>query len=327
MSKLLSRKPSLAVPLPFETLFNAAPVGLVVLDRSTRVLQVNDKYAKLFGITADALTGLKISDLDPEGSANIHRDFTVFDSGGSVPDHEFARDGQTYHVSVAPVRDAAGQVAAVQVALVDISEEVRIGRELADANNRLKEIARHDHLTGLYNRGYFEDALTREFKRLNRRTGVLSIVLIDVDHFKQFNDFYGHIAGDQCLADVATAAKSALLRPGDYLCRYGGEELVDILDDTGAEGALLAAGRMSEAIVALRIPHARSPFGIVTVSMGAATTDGRPGKSVQHKRDQLVGAADRALYLAKARGRNRIALADDLEAEAARFSGLAEASG
>lgn len=286
-----------------------APVGIGVVDRDTRVLTANAKYASLLGHTVETLVGRHVRDMNPTGAANIMRDFMVLDSGGRVPDHQFVLNERTFQVSVAPYRDTDGNLTAIIVSMAEITEEARIFYELADANRSLNVRASRDSLTGLYNRAYFEDALAREFKRMQRGDEVLSLVLMDVDHFKQYNDLYGHIAGDHCLTAVAGAAMTALLRPGDYLSRYGGEELVAILADTDADGARLTAERMREAVAALQIPHARSPIGIVTASFGVATITGLDDARLHEARDRLIGAADRALYAAKAKGRNQVAVA------------------
>jgi diguanylate cyclase (GGDEF)-like protein/PAS domain S-box-containing protein len=294
-------------------IYAMAPVGIGVIDRDTCVLSANEKFADLLGHTIDDLIGRYVIDIDQQGAARIRRNFMIFDGGGTVPDHQFVRDERVFQVSVAPYRDAHGHVCAIIVSMAEVTEEARTFRQMAEANRDLSTRASRDGLTGLYNRAYFEEALQRELKRMQRGGDkALSLVLADVDYFKQYNDHYGHVAGDNCLIAAAGAVQSALLRPVDLLSRYGGEELIAILADTDADGARRAAERMREAVAALQAPHSKSPFGIVTASFGVATITEIKAASLHEARDRLVEAADRALYRAKHEGRNRTAGSDAL---------------
>ena len=174
--------------------------------------------------------------------------------------------------------------------------------ELADANRTLEAMARMDGLTGIANRRYFDSYLPTELARSARSRAPLSLVLIDIDHFKIFNDHYGHPAGDACLRQVATALRAAQRRPGDLAARYGGEEFAMVLPDTPLEGALEVAKHIAERVAQLDIPHAGSTtHRVLTLSQGIATC--APGDTATCER--LVAHADKALYLAKERGRNR----------------------
>jgi diguanylate cyclase (GGDEF)-like protein len=166
----------------------------------------------------------------------------------------------------------------------------------------LAELAMHDALTGLLNRRAFDEALGREWSVAQRGDQVISLVLIDIDLFKQYNDSYGHPAGDACLKQVADALQSSLLRTHDVLARYGGEEFVVILPGATPAAAAAVTLRMCEAVNTLALPHRASPFRRVTVSAGVACSSVvRAGTA-----DMLVGSADRALYEAKRMGRNRV---------------------
>ncbi len=299
-----------------DKVYATAPVAICVVGRDGCLLSVNNKHAELVGRPVSELIGSKVRTFSPEGGDNVARDFAVFDADGTVPDHEFKLGDRTFHVSVAPLRDDRRKVSAVSVAFLDITDKKSFDRELAEANRRLNELVVHDHLTGQFNRRYFEDALETEFKRLSRSGGTLSLAIIDVDFFKNYNDRYGHVAGDQCLANVATAVADALLRPDDFICRYGGEEFVAVMGDTDATGARHAAERIREGVARLGIPHEASPYGHVSVSIGIATIDHAHAASVAGLREELVGAADRALYVAKSQGRNRVAAASNLGSDA-----------
>ncbi|MBX7200023.1 MAG: diguanylate cyclase [Rhodospirillaceae bacterium] len=174
--------------------------------------------------------------------------------------------------------------------------------DLKRSRDALERMARLDGLTGLANRRTFDDMLAREWRRLARVSHPLSVIMMDVDHFKLYNDTYGHGGGDECLKQVAAAAAGALQRPADVVARYGGEEFVALLPDTTLDGALMVAEAIRTAVISLVIPHAGSKVAShVTLSLGAACTvpqqDGKPA--------DLLEAADNELYAAKSGGRNQ----------------------
>ncbi|MBE9605342.1 diguanylate cyclase [Acetobacteraceae bacterium H6797] len=164
-----------------------------------------------------------------------------------------------------------------------------------------------DGLTGLSNRRAFDAALAEEWQRTLRDGAQLSLMLIDVDHFKDFNDLYGHQVGDDCLRAVARAIGGAVRRPGDLAARYGGEEMAVVLPGADLEGATKVAEGLREAVLALRLPHARNPEGghCVSVSIGVATALRRLGGTMRMP-ESLINAADMALYKSKRNGRNRV---------------------
>ncbi len=173
---------------------------------------------------------------------------------------------------------------------------------LSIANERLAHLAQYDGLTGLPNRRYFDSRLARIFERAQTEQRVISVVLVDVDQFKNYNDHYGHVQGDECLRQIAKAVLSSVQRKGDFVARYGGEELVILLPDTDAAGAALIAERARAAVAALRLRHETSTLGLVSISLGAATAVPDPLMD----RYELVNAADEALYVAKSNGRNQV---------------------
>jgi diguanylate cyclase (GGDEF)-like protein len=178
-----------------------------------------------------------------------------------------------------------------------------MSRKLAAANQVLQRLSLLDGLTGIPNRRRFDEVLIHEWKQAMRSKQPLSIVMMDIDHFKAFNDHYGHLAGDDCLKKVALAMSAVLKRPTDFLARYGGEEFVAILPMTECDGAKAIAAAMKEGVIALAIPHEHSSAASrVTISMGIATLVPRRGMTAA----MVVAAADQALYEAKAGGRNRI---------------------
>jgi diguanylate cyclase (GGDEF)-like protein len=187
-------------------------------------------------------------------------------------------------------------------------------RRLERANRLLEQLSLTDGLTGVANRRHFDQVLRAEWTRAARDGTSLALALIDIDHFKRYNDTYGHQEGDRCLQRVGAALAGGALRPGDLVARYGGEEFAVIMANTGPAGARIVAERLREAIGALAIPHAASSTSpTLSLSIGvAATVPESLGDA-----ETLVEAADRALYEAKGRGRNRVEVAERAVALAA----------
>ena len=177
---------------------------------------------------------------------------------------------------------------------------VVLARELDAANQELKRLSASDGLTGIANRRFFDDYLSREWRRAMREESVISLLMCDVDHFKPFNDTFGHQAGDDCLRRIANALASTMERGADIVARYGGEEFAIILPQTPLAGAQLVAERLRHAVETLNQPNPGSPEAITTISVGLATL--RPSK--QNVLQELIQNADRALYRAKSLGRN-----------------------
>jgi diguanylate cyclase (GGDEF)-like protein len=168
----------------------------------------------------------------------------------------------------------------------------------------LRQLVFLDGLTGVYNRRYFDQQLALEWARSARTGTPLSIIMLDVDFFKRYNDFYGHLAGDDCLKQVAATLRSNLRRPADLVARYGGEEFACILPETAFDDAMELAKQLEKHVRALDIAHACSDVAsVVTVSLGVAAREGAAGGSPS----ELLGLADAQLYLAKSSGRARSA--------------------
>ncbi len=180
--------------------------------------------------------------------------------------------------------------------------------ELRLLNARLEAISITDGLTGVANRRRFDAMLANEWARAARLNQSLAIGLMDVDWFKQYNDHYGHQAGDECLRQVARLLAENIGRTGDLVARYGGEEFVFIAPATNGEAALDMARRVCQSLRALEIAHALSAFGCVTASIGVAAVSPADGNTP----DELLRAADRALYAAKEQGRNQAILANEI---------------
>lgn len=188
----------------------------------------------------------------------------------------------------------------------DISERKIAEQELRDAYHAIEALAVTDPLTRLANRRRFDQCLTSEWRRGMRERQPLSLLLIDVDLFKPYNDTYGHLRGDGCLKQIAESAMDVVTRPGDLVARFGGEEFAVVLPNTPSEGAMQVADEISAALRRRRLEHKASPLGYVTISVGCATMV--PGLG-QHA-PVLIQKADDALYAAKRNGRNQMYSAD-----------------
>ena len=176
-----------------------------------------------------------------------------------------------------------------------------LGYRVDRANRATQLNALRDGLTELANRRCFNETIEREFRRAARSTLPLSLIMVDIDLFKSFNDQYGHPAGDACLRTISAAVQGVLRRPSDLAARYGGEEIAIVLPETDVAGAIQIVTDMMAAVRACAIPHEGSAHGIVTVSAGIASCNpARRDADVT----QLVERADAALYAAKALGRN-----------------------
>ncbi|MGB5198904.1 MAG: diguanylate cyclase [Sedimenticolaceae bacterium] len=189
------------------------------------------------------------------------------------------------------------------------AESNRLRHQLSssmEAGQALEKLARLDALTGIPNRRLFEEELEKEWARAERDNSSLSVITADIDHFKEYNDRYGHPAGDRCLKKVAKTMEGALLRPADTVARIGGEEFAFLLPQTTLSGAKSVAQLMSKHIIALNLPHEGAPAtGQVTLSFGVASSD----QSSIISAAELLRASDMALYDAKRHGRNQISIA------------------
>jgi diguanylate cyclase (GGDEF)-like protein/PAS domain S-box-containing protein len=215
-------------------------------------------------------------------------------------------------------RDADGGVNRIIGSLIDISKYKQVEVALQKANDELLRLAALDDLTQIANRRRFDDRLTQEWRRAQRDKTSLAVIICDIDFFKNYNDSYGHLRGDDTLYTVAQAIQATLKRPMDLVARYGGEEFAVILPSTDAQGAERVALQIKQAVEELQIAHKSSRTSKnITLSFGAAAVV--PSDELSSKR--LIEAADQALYLAKAKGRNRIEINSD------KFSQPADADG
>jgi len=200
------------------------------------------------------------------------------------------------------IRDENGVTQDLVGFMFDISARKQMEQEVADLNRKLEAWSNQDGLTGIANRRLFDQTMAAEWARGKRSGAPLSLLMLDVDHFKGYNDHYGHVKGDECLIRVARAIGQAPMRSSDLFARYGGEEFALVLPQTPADAAQLVAERCCELVAALNIPHAASPVGVITISVGVCTMV--PGE--ESSCSTLIERADGKLYRAKRNGRNCI---------------------
>lgn len=199
-------------------------------------------------------------------------------------------------IDAGPIFDDEGKLVAVVETLRDITQQ-------KEAQIALQRLATKDGLTGIANRRSFDEALAAEWHRAQRDQSSLALLLVDVDHFKRYNDTYGHQKGDECLKSVADAMQEKVFRPADLVARYGGEEFVILMPNTDLDGARMVAERIQQHVHGLCIPHTSSEIaGLVSISVGVAAAVPNPRMAAE----QLLAAADGALYAAKHAGRNRV---------------------
>jgi diguanylate cyclase (GGDEF)-like protein len=189
------------------------------------------------------------------------------------------------------------------IGLISLIGIITAGTRLTRSYATIKREVIFDALTGIPNRRSFSECILREFKRSRRDQAPISIILCDIDNFKGYNDTYGHTSGDLCLKKVAQTIEKSLQRPGDFCARYGGEEFIIILTTTPLEGALKVAEKIRKNVVDLALTHKKSlPLQLVSLSLGVATSEDT--SLISH--EDLIHFADKALYDAKNKGRNRV---------------------
>ena len=283
-----------------QALINAAMNGIVTLDTAGHMLEVNPACERLFGFSAAELRGSHLSMLinklpdDPQDLALAQggQEFGARHRDG----HELA-----VHLAVAEVKtDTTHLFVGI---ITDFSERKRQEMRLRQANELLARQSTTDGLTGVGNRRLFDQALQIEWQRSARAGKPLAMLLVDIDHFKQYNDHYGHVAGDDCLRRVATLLRSCVGRGGEPVCRYGGEEFAVLLVDTDLAGAQVVAQRCLDSVRLAGIEHAASPVRhSISLSIGVTARIG----DAQQPPQTLIQAADGALYQAKQGGRARM---------------------
>ena len=282
---------------------------LVVLDKELRIITANRSFYRTFQVKPEETEKRLIYDLgnrqwDIPGLRNLLENIlpmnNVFED--FEVEHDFKSIGRKIMLlNARKIYREMNHVEMILLAIEDITERKK-------AEDQLKLFASMDGLTGIANRRHFDDTLDLEWRRAMRSAKPLSLIIVDVDYFKNYNDFkkindtYGHRIGDIVLREFAQLVKRHTRKP-DVFARYGGEEFIVILPDTNAEGAYLFAESIREKIENMNIEHKCSKVGKnVTVSLGVSTTVPKKDST----QDKLISMADKALYKAKERGRNHV---------------------
>ena len=294
-------------------------VGVVVLDRDYRIKVWNSFMENHSGKTAQQVAQQSLLELFPEidpawfthkfetAALLGTRVFTIWEQRPYLLRFKNYQpitglvDHMYQNITMLPLRTVNTATDHVCLIIYDVTNVAINKLQLESANAQLQELAQHDGLSGLLNRRHWETCLEHEFARHTRYSSPASLVMFDIDHFKQLNDTYGHQAGDQVIRQVAEVTRQ-LVRDTDYAGRYGGEEFVVLLPDTPMEGAVLFAERLRKAIAQLKIVHHQQQMSC-SVSLGVACM-----RTDMSHYSMLIEDADKALYQSKASGRNRVTL-------------------
>jgi diguanylate cyclase (GGDEF)-like protein/PAS domain S-box-containing protein len=277
---------------------------LLVLDNKLRIITANRSFYRTFQVNPEETENRLIYDLGNrqwnipglrellENILRMNNSFEDFEV-----EHDFKSIGRkTMLLNARKIYREMNHTEMILLAIEDITE-----RKMAE--EQLKFIASMDGLTGIANRRHFDTTLDLEWRRAMRSVSPVSLIMIDIDFYKNYNDSYGHLAGDSCLQKIAHTIRDSLRRAGNFAARFGGEEFTVILPDTNAKEAYVFAESLREKIENLNIEHKDSIVGSnVTVSLGVSSLI--PDKN--RTRDELISLADKALYKAKQGGRNRV---------------------
>lgn len=291
------------------SLLEASPGPVFVKDREQRLLMVNRAFAAIYGVHPDTMLG-KTEEAFNQDLAQIqrfhHNNREAAESGRTIEIQEElipAPDGSVrwYKTVVSPFFDEQGHTQGVIGSLTDITAQKRAELQLAKALRETEQLAHQDGLTGLANRRQLDQRLQQEWQRARRDQQSLAVLMVDVDYFKQYNDRYGHLTGDDCLRAIAQQLNETVQRPADLCARYGGEEFVVLMPATTLDGARQMAQALHQAVHHLAIEHLDAPSQRLSISIGIAA-------QIPHEDSPqtLLEEADSHLYQAKLQGRDRI---------------------
>lgn len=293
----------------YKQLVDVTLQGIMVTDSKMAILSVNGGFVRTTGYSEAEVLGktpriLQSGKQGQEFYKTMRQ--SVFRTGqweGEIWNKK--KDGTIYAewLNISSIQDSDGRVRNYVGVFSDITEHKMLEQRLKDENKELLNLSNTDSLTGIANRRFFDPVLAREWRRGQRTVTPLSIILIDIDCFKNYNDLFGHMTGDACLKAIARTLDAVVKRPADVIARYGGEEFIALLPNTDGPGAAELAEHLRKSVERLRIPHPTCATGdVVTISLGTATMVPSSAASAE----QLVGWADQALYTAKRFGRNRV---------------------
>ncbi|NMD72612.1 diguanylate cyclase [Bacillus sp. DNRA2] len=286
-----------------EALISHMPYGILAEDKDHRLILVNHQFTEIFRAPhhSQKMLGMKSEDV-PEAGRNIFREEELYKKRSkailanrqTVLDEEWELlDGRMISRDAIPIF-TNNEFDGFLWQFKDITNQKKMEQELREASFI-------DGLTKISNRRLFDETIATEWGRCSRTSKHLTLIMIDIDRFKNYNDTYGHQRGDECLIKVAQTIKETIRRPSDVVCRYGGEEFAVILPETHQEGGMRIAEKIRAQVEALKIPHATSSVGkFVTCSFGVATLIPSPFSTPE----EIIRMADKALYSSKNKGRN-----------------------
>lgn len=306
----------------FRNLFEQTHDAVFIIDLQGHYQAANQRAADILGYSIDEILSLSCTDISMDADETMEI-FSRLLSGENIANYEryfHKKDGKVFpvEINIELVKDNHGNPLHVQSVVRDISQRKQVEKELQATNEQLntriaeveqlhlelKEQAIRDPLTGLYNRRFLNETLPREIARVEREQNYLSIILADIDHFKQFNDTYGHQAGDEILVEIANHLKK-VTRASDIICRYGGEEFLMVLPGSTIEIAQNRADEIRQSIENNIIQY-KDLLLKTTISLGVAAFPNN-GKAAE----EIINKADQAMYQSKLTGRNRVTVWSD----------------
>lgn len=293
----------------YRAIYTEATDGILIINGQGIILESNPQMNSMLGYSDQHLIGTNLMDLvHPADLEAKPSQIPQILAGQSILLERRMRtaDGvyRLFELSGKMIEDNC-----ISLIYRDITDKKNAEIALEKANKELDRLANIDGLTQVANRRKFETTIQQEWQRLSREKLPLSLILCDIDYFKQYNDFYGHQKGDGCLITIAKTLDETLQRPADLLARYGGEEFIILLPNTHVSGSLALAEEMRQRVLFKHIPHKGSHCSTyVTVSFGVASMT--PGKG--NRVEDLITRADKALYIAKQNGRNRVETEDSM---------------
>ena len=292
----------------FELIFNTTPDAIMITQMNDgHFVDINDGFTKLTGYSRAEVIGTSSRELnlwfDPADRQTLVNELG---SSGFCENHEvlFRHKNGTHIIGMMSAKSIIlHEIPHIISVTRDFTERKRVENELEESNRKLEQLSITDGLTKIANRRHFDMVLAQEHARHIRSGAELSLILLDIDHFKAFNDNYGHVKGDECLQKIGRVLADCAVRPADLAARYGGEEFACILPETDSSGALIIVEKIRRGIMALAIPHCESSAAdVVTASLGVVSVLCTADKTVS----DILTRVDKLLYRAKSSGRNRV---------------------
>lgn len=296
----------------FQLIVETAIEGILAFDKDYVITFANEKTASILGYTVDELVGKPFDLFIPEAHVELYNYQKSLRRSGQDSVYESSILGKGgverwFLISAKAILDEEGKFRGSFAMLTDINDRKEMELALQEYNRQLIDLSNRDGLTGIANRRRFDEELEREYARIRRTGSQLSVILLDIDYFKAYNDYYGHVMGDECLRKFGAMLEESVSRSVDLAARYGGEEFACLLPDTNLQGAVTVAKNIQQRIGDLKVEHKESPISeYVTASFGVITVRYSPEISTT----DIIDMADKLLYKAKEAGRNRIMYAE-----------------